>query len=239
WRLGLGVWAIPAALALLPWLFPGRAAATPARRDAVAARAEPTRGLTRSGLAWSMLVAFGAQAMISYIMFGWLPEILRTGGHGPAEAGFMLAVFTAVGIPLSLAVPTIAAKLRDQRGLLAATASGYAVGFPLLWRGDSPAATWAGVLLVAVGMGAFPLLLTLFGLRTKTPEGAASLAGFSQSGGYLVAGLGPLLVGVMYEAAGSWTPTFALLAAATAAHLVAGWRAAKPRLLEEELAVRR
>lgn len=233
WRPALGMWAIPAALALVPWLFPMSAGAPP---DPNAGRRSATvRGLPRSSLAWAMLLAFGSQSLIAFVMFGWLPEILRSHGHTAAEAGFMLGVFTAVSIPVSLAVPALAAKLRDQRTLLVTMMCGYVLGLPLLWVGASPLLTWWGVLSIAIGMGTFPLLLTLLALRTRTAGGTASLSAFAQSGGYLIAGTGPLLVGVMFEATGSWTGAFVLLFVAVAAHLAAGWHTAKPRLLEDEL----
>ena len=48
-------------------------------------------------------------------------------------------------------------------------------------------------------------MLTLIGLRARTPDGTAALSGFSQSSGYLLAALGPFAVGALHDATGSWT----------------------------------
>ena len=63
------------------------------------------RTLIRSKLAWSVAAYFGTQSMVAYIMFGFLPKILIDGGYTTGQAGLVLGVFTAIGIPVSLVVP--------------------------------------------------------------------------------------------------------------------------------------
>ena len=92
---------------------------------------------------------------------------------------------------------------------------------------------WAA--LVGVGSGAFPLALTMIALRTRTADGPASLSAFTQSIGYVLAGSGPLLVGVLHGDDGSWTGSFVLLYASLAVLLVSGWYASQPRAVEDEL----
>ncbi len=67
--------------------------------------------------------------------------------------------------------------------------------------------------LVVVGIGTvtFPLILTLIGLRARTPEGTATLSAFTQSTGYVIAIAGPFLVGVVHSATGGWTLPLALM----------------------------
>ncbi|GAA4895861.1 CP family cyanate transporter-like MFS transporter [Stackebrandtia albiflava] len=234
WQLALGVWVVPALVAMVPWLLLRRPPAPPSHTAVPAAPAR-VRGIGRSRLAWMMLVAFGCQSLIAYVMFGWLPEIMRDHGYSSAEAGVMLAVFTGISIPISLVIPVLAARRPTQRGMMLFLVSGYLLGLPAMWWGGNAVVTWVGLVLTAVAMGTFPLMLTLFALRTRTPTGTAALSAFAQSGGYLMAGVGPLLVGVLFEATGSWTLPFALLLVTAVVYAVAGWTTTGPHHLEDEL----
>ena len=51
--------------------------------------------------------------------------------------------------------------------------------------------------VLSVAMACFPMILTLIGLRARTPETTAALSTFVQSWGYLISAVGPLLVGVL------------------------------------------
>ncbi|GGK64926.1 MFS transporter [Planomonospora parontospora subsp. parontospora] len=229
WHLALGVWGALAAVAALPWL--------------VLLRSEPDKGegtgrlglrtLLRSRLAWSVTAYFGTQSMVAYIMFGFLPQILVDGGYTSGQAGLVLGVFTAIGIPVSMITPSVASRFADQRPAVAAFVAFYLVGFLGLWLAPV-ALAWVFAVLVGIGMGSFPLALTMLALRTRTPEATAALSAFGQSTGYLIAGAGPLVVGVMHEATGGWTLTFLLLLAVVTVQLAAGWYAGRARYLEDE-----
>ncbi|GAA3145493.1 CynX/NimT family MFS transporter [Planomonospora alba] len=229
WHLALGVWGVLAAVAALPWLVllrsePEAAGGTGSLGPAV---------LLRSRLAWAVAAYFGTQSMVAYIMFGFLPQILVDGGLSAGQAGLLLGVFTAIGIPVSMAVPAIAVRFSDQRPVVAAFAAFYVAGFLGLWLAPASWA-WASAVLVGIGMGSFPLALTMLALRTRTPEATAALSAFGQSAGYLIAGAGPLVVGVLREATGGWTVPFLLLFAVVAVQSAAGWYAGRTRYLEDE-----
>ncbi|MFC4531945.1 CynX/NimT family MFS transporter [Sphaerisporangium dianthi] len=229
WHVALGVWAALAAVAAIPWLALSRSEPERNSRRENAG----TRGLVRNRLAWTVAGYFGTQSLIAYVMFGWLPRLLQDRGFTDGQAGLSMAVFTALGIPVSLVVPVIAARVTGQRPMVVGLGLLYAVGFAgMLWAPAS--ALWVFLLLTGVAMGSFPLALTLFALRTRTAEATSALSAFAQSAGYLIAGAGPLAVGVLYSATGGWTLPFALLFAVVAAHIVTGWHAAGDRYLEDE-----
>ncbi|MFG1802500.1 MFS transporter [Micromonospora carbonacea] len=235
WRAGLGVWAGLAALAVLPWVplalraRAARRAATGAVAVAAPARVRPAR--TRLG--WAMAVYFGAQSLSGYAIMGWLAQLFRDAGFRPETAGLLLAGVTALGVPVALLMPTLAGRLRTLRplvfGLTAFSAASY-LGLALAPRGG--ALLW--VALLALGQGAFPLILTTIGLRARTAEGTVALSAFAQSTGYVIAALGPLLVGVLYEATGGWTAPIGFLLAALAVQTGAGLVIARPRFVEDE-----
>ncbi|SCG47752.1 MFS transporter [Micromonospora inositola] len=235
WRAGLGVWAGLAAVAVLPWV-PLALRARAARRAATptAAVATPTRirpGRTRLG--WAMAVYFGAQSLSGYAIMGWLAQLFRDAGYAPETAGLLLAGVTALGVPVALAMPTLAGRLRTLRPLvlsLTVFSTASYLGLALAPHGLAP--LW--VLLLALGQGAFPMILTTIGLRARTAEGTVALSAFAQSTGYVIAALGPLLVGILYEATGGWTAPIGFLLVALVVQTTAGMVIARPRYIEDE-----
>jgi CP family cyanate transporter-like MFS transporter len=229
WHIALGVWAALAAVAVIPWLALLRS--EPERR--IGQEDAGIRRLVRSKLAWMVAIYFGTQSMIAYIMFGWLATILTDGGYTTGQAGLLLGVFTALSIPVSILVPVIASRFRDQRPVVVGLVACYAIGFAGLWLAPiSTAAVW--VTFVAIGMGSFPLALMMLALRTRTPETTAALSAFGQSAGYLIAGAGPLLVGVLHQMTGGWTLPYALMFAVLVVQLLTGLYAGRDRYLEDE-----
>ncbi|MER6595432.1 MFS transporter, partial [Micromonospora purpureochromogenes] len=187
----------------------------------------------RTRLGWAMAVYFGAQSLSGYAIMGWLAQLFRDAGYRPEAAGLLLAGVTALGVPVALGMPTLAGRLRTLRPLVLAltafSAAAY-VGLALAPHGLAP--LW--VLLLALGQGAFPLILTTIGLRARTAEGTVALSAFAQSTGYVIAALGPLLVGILYEATGGWTAPLGFLVAALAVQTTAGMVIARPRFIEDE-----
>ncbi|TYB37826.1 MFS transporter [Micromonospora sp. AP08] len=235
WRAGLGVWAGLAAVAVLPWVplalraRASRRTATPAVAAVGAVRVRPAR--TRLG--WAMAVYFGAQSLSGYAIMGWLAQLFRDAGYAPEAAGLLLAGVTALGVPVALMMPTLAGRLPTLRPLvlsLTAFSTAAYVGLALAPRGLAP--LW--VLLLALGQGAFPLILTTIGLRARTAEGTVALSAFAQSTGYVIAALGPLLVGILYEATGGWTAPIGFLLVALTVQTAAGMVIARPRHIEDE-----
>ncbi|MER5627648.1 MFS transporter [Streptosporangium sp. NPDC002544] len=234
WHVALGVWGALAAVAAIPWLALARS--EPERRGA--GEGTSARALLRSRLAWAVAAYFGTQSMVAYIMFGFLPKILIDGGYSSGQAGLVLGVFTAIGIPVSLLVPWMASKFTDQRPVVAAFVVFYVAGFLGLWLAPVGLA-WLFASLVGIGMGSFPLALTMLAMRTRTPEATAALSAFGQSTGYLIAGAGPLVIGFTHESTGGWTLPFLLLLGVVAVQFVAGWYAGRPGYLEDERALAR
>ena len=82
--------------------------------------------------------------------------------------------------------------------------------------------------LLGLGTGAsFSLALTFFVVRAADARVTGALSGMAQSLGYLLAATGPLLVGALHDATGSWEPGIATLAAATAGAMLFGLGAAR------------
>ena len=182
-----------------------------------------------------MALFFGLQSLQAYVIFGWFAKVYRDAGFSASTAGLLLGVATGISIPLSFVIPSLTVKVRDQRVLLTAIMACYPVGYLGLIVAPVGGA-WLWAVLVGTGTCTFPFILTLIGLRARTPEGTAVLSGFTQSVGYLVSVVGPFGVGVLHDATGGWTvPLWTLIVLCVPQYLV-GLVASRPAYLEDELA---
>ena len=231
WRWGLALWGVTALVAALPWLGLLRHDVRPESERASTITARQT---SRTSLAWAMAVFFGAQSLQAYAVFGWLPQIFRDAGFSAQTAGILLGVATATSIPISFLLPSMAVRRTNQAPLILTLCGFYAIGYlGLLWWPSAGAVAWA--LLIGVGTGMFPLVLTLIGLRARTSDGTAALSGFTQSVGYGLSAIGPFLMGALYGATGGWTVPLLVLIVLLIPQAVAGVLVSRPRFLEDEL----
>ena len=237
WRVSLGMWAVVAAVSIAPWI----ALLVHPRRQAPAAlpeEAEPglLRYALRSPLAWALAVAFAVAGFNAYALFAWLPSMLHDiAGTSPAEAGALLSLYAAMGLPAGLLVPIIAARYGRVRLLIAVAVASLVAGYLGLLL--APAfAPWLWVSLAGIGPLLFPLALVLINLRTRTHAGSVALSGFVQSAGYLIVAIGPLAMGMLHDATDGWTWPLVLLLCSAVPAAIAGAVVARSRYFEDERA---
>ncbi|MFJ6234396.1 CynX/NimT family MFS transporter [Streptomyces griseus] len=236
WQTGLVVWAVLAAVAVLPWIVlvrdrtpaPGR----PAPAAATASEA-PALRITRSRTAWGLACFFGLQATAAYITMGWMPQIFRDAGVSAGTAGLLLAVTMAMGVPLAFVIPRVASRLKQQGPIVVVLGLCGLIGYAGLYLAPA-AGAWAWALLLGVANCAFPLALTMIGMRARSGAGVVRLSAFAQSTGYLLSIPGPLLVGVLYQHSGGWGLPIALMAGLMIPQMVAGILAGRDRTIEDE-----
>jgi CP family cyanate transporter-like MFS transporter len=230
WRWALGIWAVFALLAAVPWLFV-RANPGASRGTHTAVR---LRGLRHSPMALALMVFFGVQGLEAYIIIGWSASYFRDAGLTAAAAGLLLGLNQVIGIPLSALVPALTVRPRLQRPLLLGFMACYTGGWIGLWAAPR-AAPWLWMIVLSVAMASFPMILTLIGLRARTPETVAALSTFVQSWGYLISAVGPVLVGVLLGATGSYVPMFVLVLAGVVVLTVTGWFMTRERYADDEV----
>ncbi|MFJ6580144.1 CynX/NimT family MFS transporter [Streptomyces sp. NPDC091368] len=244
WRLGLGVWAVLAALAVLPWLpllrdrDTDRGAGTGA--DVRADRAAPAAAapaaaprITRSRTAWALGVFFGLQATGAYITMGWMPQIFRDSGVPATTAGVLLAVTMVMGVPLAFVIPRLATRMKNQGPIVVALGLCGLTGYTGLYLAPA-AGAWVWAVLLGISNCSFPLALTMIGMRSRTGAGVVRLSAFAQSVGYLISIPGPLLVGVLYQHSGGWGLPIALMGGLMVPQMIVGTLAGRDRTVEDE-----
>jgi MFS transporter, CP family, cyanate transporter len=229
WRAGLAVWAIPAAIALVVW-----APQVARRRDGAASPADQiagARSLLHDKVAWAVTMFFAIQSAGFYATLAWLPSVFHSHGASSSKAGLLLSIALIAGLIPALAVPTFAARTRDQRAFVCVFVAIIATGWigvivapmsvPYLW-----------VVLLGFGQNAaFPLALTLIVLRGGTVTSTAGLSTLVQTVGYLIAAVAPFAIGAVHDITGSWTPALFVLLALLVPQLIVGLAAARDRVV--------
>ena len=195
WAWALALWALPVVLAILLWL--GQLSSGQASSRS---RANKVRGLWRDPLAWQVTLFMGSQSSLAYIVFGWLPTVLRMRGMSAVDAGLMLSLSVMTQAAASLLLPFVIARLHDQRAInvMAMALAGVSL-FGCFFAPLST--TWGWALLLGVAQGSsFTLGLTAIGLRSNDSHVAGQLSSMVQSIGYLLASSGPFIGGFLLHA---------------------------------------
>ncbi|MFD9421929.1 MULTISPECIES: MFS transporter [unclassified Streptomyces] len=219
WRGALALVAVPLSIAAVLAWWPG------VRADARAVDAPtPQRvRLWRDATAWRVTVFFAAQALLAYVVFGWLPTMAQDRGISEAQSGLLLSLTSLVGVAGAALLPAVYRRLPDQRGpaVLVAVLSG--VGLAGIVLAPAPAGVWAASVVLGLGQGAgFAVALSLIGLRTGNGDETSALSSMAQGTGFLIATIGPLGAGLLHEASGGWGVPLATLLAVCAIQAAAG-----------------
>lgn len=245
WRLSLGLWSVFAVMAVVPWVATlrrsRRAAAAADPADAVEPPPPPRvlGRLFRLPLAWAIAVTFAVSASSVYASFAWLPIILvDLAGVSHSEAGALLALFGAMGLPWSILVPLVITRWRRLGVIYAvATTAGLVAVAGLLFAPSAAVVLW--VVLLGTPQMLFPAALVFMQLKTRTHEGAVALSGFAQSVGYAVAAVFPISFALLSEATGDWTGPLIMIGVLMLAAIPAGIVVTRSRTIEDEWEQRR
>lgn len=226
WRSALGAWSALALLALAAWVVGARGFDRPG--STAPAAATKGRSLLRSKLAWTVTLFFGTQSFLAYVVLGWLPEVLIDNGISETRAGLLLGLISLIAVPISLIVSPLAARRDSQSGWIVGLGTLGITGMvglliapaaaPLLWS-----------VLVGLGMSVFSLALTVIALRARDAQDTASLSGMAQGFGYLLAGVGPFLFGLLHHVSGGWTVPWLMVLAVYLVQTSAGALAGRNR----------
>lgn len=226
WRSALGAWSALALLALAAWVVGARGFDRPG--STAPAATTKGRSLLRSKLAWTVTLFFGTQSFLAYVVLGWLPEVLIDNGISETRAGLLLGLISLIAVPISLIVSPLAARRDSQSGWIVGLGTLGITGMvglliapaaaPLLWS-----------VLVGLGMSVFSLALTVIALRARDAQDTASLSGMAQGFGYLLAGVGPFLFGLLHHVSGGWTVPWLMVLAVYLVQTSAGALAGRNR----------
>ncbi len=239
WRLALGFWALPAALAAALW-FPMRRHDRPlGRHEGPIPRHDRPIGPHDGGVpaeapvafegvgrgdrvAWALTAYMGLQSLNFYVVLAWLPTVLHDRGTSLVTSGLLLALTSVAGIAAALVTPLVTHRMHDERVAVAVSTAALAVGVGgLLLDTRGLDALW--VVMLGIGQGsAVSLALMMMVVRAWSSTQATALSGMAQGVGYLLAAAGPVLAGAVFAATGGWTAPLAILLGLLVPQLASG-----------------
>ena len=218
----LAAWGLPALIVGIIWLPQVLSTKSQVKRSGFS-----VQGLWRDRLAWQVTLFMGLQSALAYCVFGWLVPILRERGVDGVTAGAIVSVSVMVQAAACLVAPQIAVRGKDQR-LINASLCAVAV-VALLGLLFAPLSTiWVWAVLQGIGQGGLiAVAMTTIVLRSRDPHVAAHLSGMAQCVGYLLAAIGPLVVGLIRGWTGSFAWSAVLFVALGAGAAINGWNAGR------------
>lgn len=225
WRGSLVIWSGLSLLAFVVWIPQvTRLRKTANKRNFISA----IKNMGQSSLAWQVALFMGFQSLTFYVILAWLPAILLSRGFDAEFSGWMLSLSQATGVMGSMIIPFFAGKKPDQRLLVAVLILVEIIALVgLLFPGLGFVAVWVAMIGFVLG-GSFGLALLFIVLRAHDTDSATELSGMAQSIGYLVAAIGPVLFGSLFDLTGSWVYPIILLIVTAIIKLAMGIGAGKP-----------
>jgi CP family cyanate transporter-like MFS transporter len=207
WRGAFAFLAVISFAALVGWLL----LAPRVRHERVALRLP--RLPWRSQAGWLLGLAFGLQSVLFYAAIAWLPSIYIERGWTVGEAAALNAFFAFLGILTTLMVSPLSRWIRSRQTQLAFAATIAVVGTVGIATGaDGPPSAgsnaliaYASVLALNFGIGIFfPITLTLPVEVGRSPAESSALAALMLLVGYTLSSVGPVILGTVRDATGSF-----------------------------------
>ncbi|WP_239137084.1 CynX/NimT family MFS transporter [Sphaerisporangium rufum] len=224
WRTAAGSLSVLALLAALVW-----------SPQAVRRYGRPLEGgrrayamLLRRRVTWYVMLFMGLQSFTFWLMLAWLPTLFRDAGMPAEQAGYLLALTNLIQIVSTITVPLCAGRARTQVPFVVIASLFTIAGYlgVLYAPTESP---WLWMVVLGLGQGGnISLALLLIALRAPDPASVTALSAVTQSAGYLIAALGPFLIGLLHQLTGTWTLPIALGLVVCGLQLVVGVLAGRP-----------
>jgi len=171
---------------------------------------QPIGALLKNKKVLALIVFCGLQSLLFYTAMTWLPTLALQAGLSKDASGVLASVFSLISLPFSMTIPSLTARLsaRGRLVMISCVAASGLLGVSMLLVSTNNFLYWLllNLLIGAAVSALFPYLMVTFSLKTSTSEQTAQLSGLAQTGGYILAALGPSLFGFSFDFFHSWTP---------------------------------
>ncbi|MCW0215094.1 MAG: MFS transporter [Pseudonocardia sp.] len=230
WRAALTSWGALIVVAAVVWWLATRSTGTapapvPSRTAGDAAVREGPLWWRRP-VTWALTAAFAGQAFAYYGVTAWLPLLLRDElGMDASQAGLSSSVFQIAALVGAFGVPLLLRALRGPRAVVLIVCAAWLalplglLLFPAGW------AVWCAFGGAAQG-GGITVIFSLVVRKARDLTENRQMSALVQGGGYIIAALGPTVVGLVHEASGNWVAPMLVVTAAVLVLTVCGSAAA-------------
>ncbi|MBY0096670.1 CynX/NimT family MFS transporter [Mesobacillus maritimus] len=232
WQMSLGIWIVLLLLAIGFWL--------PLITRSNDGGSRPAGNITNSSIwtsaiAWQVTLFMGLQSMVFFSFSTWLPEILHNQGLSITAAGWVVTLMLFCGLPANFLIPVLADRLPNQKGIALGIGLFCFTGILGLLFGGNSFILIISSILIGIALGAaISHALILISLRAESASQAADLSGMAQSVGYILAAIGPFILGYLYDVYTSWTFPLVLLAIVSILFTIAGVGAGRNQYVHQE-----
>ncbi|MDO5671689.1 MAG: MFS transporter [Actinomycetaceae bacterium] len=161
----------------------------------------PMLHVLRAKRSWMITFLMGFQSLAFYSCTAWIPTQLADQGMSASAGSLALVIFNILGLITSFLAPRLVfgkhGKItwKIQAGL-------YVLGLLLLSGGG--VVTWTGIVITGFVQGGVFAVALVFISNTPDILMVAPLSAFSQGVAYLLAAVGPTLMGWGYMVTGLW-----------------------------------
>ncbi len=199
----LSIWSILALIGLVAWFLAMKGQMEGPQINSVKAKSQRNKVNSpwKSRKAWLFLLFFGLQSSAFFSIITWLAPIATSSGLTLLQAGTLLSIMTTVQIFFNILLPLLMERFPARKFWLLLILIAGMLAVVLFWTGVH-SLMWVGAFIMGIPLGGlFPIALLLPLDETETAEEASSWTAMMQTGGFIIGGLLPLLIALVFD----WT----------------------------------
>lgn len=211
YQFALAAWAVLAFLGLIVWKVASNRGLEVRQLDKSVVQQGRTVSPWRTRKAWLFLLFFGLQSALFFSIITWLAPLALAAGMTLLQAGTLLSVMTIVQVVLNIGLPLLMQKFPARLLWLSFMLISGMVATALLWTSNHPF-MWVGAFFMGVPLGGlFPIALLLPLDEVETAVEANSWTAMMQTGGFIIGGLLPLVIALVFDLTANHLYTFIIL----------------------------
>lgn len=163
-------------------------------------------------MTWAVIFVMSMQSLTIYTTVAWVPTLLADQGMSASDAGLASAIFLLVSAPASILTSRYIRLCRSERMASLIMTVSFAIGI-ILWSAGGPL-SYVGCVLAGIPQGiTFSMAMILMAKKSSDLTQLLLISSLAQGIGYLIAGLGPFICGLLYNPANPWPILSFMLAA--------------------------
>lgn len=167
-------------------------------------------------MTWAVSFVMSMQSLTIYTTVAWVPTLLADQGMSASDAGLASAIFLLVSAPASILTSRFIRLCGSERVAAFIMTAIFVAGIGLwafVWSWGGSLA-YLGCVLAGIPQGiTFSMAMILMAKKSSDLNQLLLISSLAQGIGYLIAGLGPFICGLLYNPANPWPILSFMLAA--------------------------